>query len=366
MSNNSSIFADTFQHPLCESQRLATSGHPLGSASRSPQQDPVLLGDSVAVRRLRSQVQRIAPYFRTALIRGEIGSGKQQVARSLHALSPVADGPFIVVNATAIAQSVANNETVNSPSVASLFESAQEGTLYLDRIGELPFALQSALLRLLYAFEDRRTTTASTLGSSPSNPRPAATHSQSAYSQNTHSQPTRILAATDRDLRILAAIGQFHQDLYARLATVEILVPPLRQRSEDISILCAWLLHRLAQQTGQPPKQLSDATLRQLQNRPWPNNLRELERVVVQAASLAEDGPIEPRHLLALVEPTSPARPSAIRVERLQDVIQQHVLDVLTRCGGNKLRAAELLGISRSTLYRMLDACSVSPHSRTG
>jgi DNA-binding NtrC family response regulator len=108
--------------------------------------------------------------------------------------------------------------------------------------------------------------------------------------------------------------------------------------------------------------------LAQLQERLWPNNLRELERVVAQAAALAEGAIVEPRHLLALVDPAnaSPASQPAIHIERLHDVIQQHVLAVLTRCGGNKLRAAELLGISRSTLYRMLDAGSVSTHSLTG
>jgi transcriptional regulator of acetoin/glycerol metabolism len=106
---------------------------------------------------------------------------------------------------------------------------------------------------------------------------------------------------------------------------------------------------------------LAEATLAQLQGQMWPNNLHELERVVSQAASLAEGAIIEPRHLLSLVE-APPSAPAPIKIERLQDVIHNHVLDVLTRCGGNKLRAAELLGISRSTLYRMLDANSVNDH----
>jgi DNA-binding NtrC family response regulator len=320
---------------------------------RNGQLDPVLLGDSVAIRRLRSQIQRIAPYFRTALIRGETGSGKQLVARAIHALSPGADGPFIVANASALAESIAKGETLRSASstiAASMLGSAHGGTLYLDSIGELPFALQAALFRFIRACEERR------------NLLPPASRSGPARID------IRILASSDRDLRILSAIGQFRQDLYARLSAVEILVPPLCQRVEDIPILAAWLLRRIADETGRGPKLLAKSTLAQLQERLWPNNLRELERVVAQAAALAEGALVEPRHLLALVEPASagPVRPPAIHIERLHDVIQQHVLDVLTRCGGNKLRAAELLGISRSTLYRMLDASSVSTRSLPG
>ena len=127
--------------------------------SRNVQRDPVLLGESLAIRRLRSQVQRIAPYFRTALIRGEIGSGKQLVARAIHALSPGADGPFIVANASALAESIAKGEptrSASSPTAASLLNSANGGTLYLNSVGELPFTLQAALFRFIRACEERR------------------------------------------------------------------------------------------------------------------------------------------------------------------------------------------------------------------
>jgi DNA-binding NtrC family response regulator len=309
--------------------------------SGNDRSDSILLGDSSVVRRLRSQVQRIAPYFRTALLRGEIGAGKQFVARTVHSLSAGADGPFIISNATSLAEAIAAE--ASSPLAASLLESANGGTLYLDAVGELPFALQAGMLRFIRACEEKR--------AAPSPGRGDLLRPD-----------TRILTASHRDLRTLSAIGQFRPDLYARLSVVEIFVPPLRQRAEDIPMLAAWLLRRLAHRTGQNPKVLSEATLAQFEGRLWPNNLRDLERAVAQAASLADGLMIEPRHLLALVEsPTahSPAAPA--RLERLQDVIQQHVLEVLTQCGGNKLRAAELLGISRSTLYRMLDANSASP-----
>jgi len=358
MSSSHFISAGSMRRPIAESQNRDSSDPALAAATRNGLRDPVLLGDSVAIRRLRSQIQRIAPYFHIALIRGETGSGKQLVARAIHALSPGADGPFIVSNASALAESIARGESsrsASSPTAASLLESAHGGTLYIDSAGELPFTLQASLFRFIRACEERRNV-----------PQPA---SRSEFRRTGPAQlDTRILASSDRDLRILSAIGQFRQDLYARLSSVEILVPPLRQRVEDIPVLVAWLLRRIADETGQGPKLLAKTTLAQLQERLWPNNLRELERVVAQAAALTEGTIIEPRHMLALVEPANagPDRPPAIHIERLHDVIQQHVLDVLTRCGGNKLRAAELLGISRSTLYRMLDASSVSPESRAG
>jgi DNA-binding NtrC family response regulator len=172
----------------------------------------------------------------------------------------------------------------------------------------------------------------------------------------------RIITTSDRDLRTLAAIGQFRQDLCARLSAVEISVPPLRERAEDIPELAEWLLGQLADAAGQNPKVFADEAIMQLQGRLWPGNMRELERVVALAAGLAEGGVIEPRHLLTLVEagPATPRAAAPERTERLHDVMQRHVLEVLTRCGGNKVRAAVLLGISRSTLYRMLGAESVS------
>jgi DNA-binding NtrC family response regulator len=347
MSTHPYASAGLSRHPFYESPQDGPAGAATALAEDSD--DSILLGESLPIRRLRSQVQRIAPYFRTALIRGEVGAGKQLVARAIHAHGPCAGGPFIVSNATTLAESVAEAST--SPA-AALLDSAHGGTLYLEAVGELPFALQPGFLRFIRACEERR---AAPFGNRPELPR-------TDFNTGSRLPDTRILAATHRDLRTLSAIGQFRQDLYARLSVVEIFVPPLRHRVEDIPVLAEWLLRRLATRTGHNPKWLAQSTLERLQAHPWPNNLRELEIVLGQAAALAEDDLIEPRHLLALVEPiTHTPAPAAPSLERLQDIIQQHVLAVLTRCGGNKLRAAELLGISRSTLYRMLDASAASP-----
>jgi DNA-binding NtrC family response regulator len=325
------------------SAHLTYPGLTKNAPSQKDRDAPFLLGDSAAIRQLRAQIQRVAPHLRTALIRGEAGTGKQFIARNIHSHSSEAEGPFIVCDASALAESLAGIGRSTAPNTAAalpLLRSAQGGTLYLGGIGRLSPALQTALFHFIRSWEERRLTPA--------------------QSSAIRRPGTRILAGSDRDLRSLAAAGQFRKDLYAHLSVVEIFVPPLRQRIEDIPILAAWILRRLSNRTGQPCKMVAESTLAQLQDRLWPNNLRELDRVLTQAASLAEGMSIEPRHLLALVEParSGSATPFAATVQRLDDVIQQHVLEVLTRCGGNKLRAAELLGISRSTLYRMLEAGS--------
>jgi DNA-binding NtrC family response regulator len=317
-----------------------------------PEEEPAILrGESVMIRRLRSQIDRIAPYLRAGLLRGEKGSGKQLVARAIHAHGPCAGGPFVVSNATSLAETIAAD---NVASTASMLESAQGGTLYLDAVGEMPYALQAGFLRFIRACEERR---ARALGSRTD------FSASDFYRTESRLPDMRILAATHRDLRTMSAIGQFRQDLYARLSVVEIFVPSLRQRPEDIPALAEWLLHRVTARSGQEPKRFAQASIADLESRPWPDNLRGLERVITHAAALAEGPVIEAHHLLALAGhgDTVPSQTPGEKLERLNDVIRAHVMEVLTRCGGNKLRAAELLGISRSTLYRMLDANAGGP-----
>ena len=315
----------------------------------------VLLGESAAVRHLRAQIRRISPHFRTALIRGEAGTAKSLVARAIHAHSPASDGPFVVAPAEHVVQCVAAGETTCSATIhaaASLLGSAQGGILYLEGVGELSYPLQTTIYRFIRWAEERRTAPASSVYNGPERRR-----------VNLRSAPTRILASSRSDLRALALTGRFRQDLYTHLSAVEVVVPPLQQRVDDIPELSAWLLNRLAAQAGQPSKRLSEAAMAHLKGLSWPHNLRELEELLSRAASLAEDATIERRHLLPPeAGADSNAAPLGHWPDRLHDVIQQHVLDILTRCGGNKLRAAELLGISRSTLYRMLGASQNQPN----
>lgn len=314
----------------------------------------VLLGESVAVRQLRLQIRRVAPYFRTALIRGEAGAGKELVARAIHALSPGFVGPFIVADARLLAESTEYCESPHANTTltaARLLASAQGGTLYLTHIGDSSTVQQAALLAFLRDCEERKGT-----WPRPGNGISGEIGGREVQVSTSRNLDMRILAASDRDLRSLAAIGQFRQDLFARLSGLEIFVPPLRQRVADIPILVDCLLRRIAEGSGEPAKSLAERAMLWLQEYSWPNNFCELKHVVIQAATFAEGGTIEASHLLALIEPQVAQEPMSAppKIECLHDVMQRHVLDVLSRCAGNKVRAAEALGISRSTLYRML------------
>jgi DNA-binding NtrC family response regulator len=302
------------------------------------------------MRRLRSQIRRIAPYFRIALIRGERGTHKHAIAHAIHDLSAGAHGPFIARRASLLADSLNGNAGVSQrvQNATLLLEPARGGAFHLTHADDLSLDQQAGLLRLLRAVDDERST---------------GMRGGPAEGDAAKANPgTRILASSGRDLRTLAAMGQFRQDLCARLAAVEILVPPLRQRTEDIALLADWMLRRIAREAAREPKRLTATALARLREHTWPENLRELRQVVADAAAAAPGELIEASHLPRLSSSPDDAAPAAPRhIEPLQDVIQRHVLDVLARCGGNKLRAAELLGISRSTLYRMLDAAAASP-----
>lgn len=334
-------------------QRNPSGTHRLHQPALEPA-DWILHGKSFAIRQLRSQVQRVAPYVRIALLRGEPGSGKQLVARAIHARAGAEDSSFVVCKASFLAESFALAKAeaaanASVPAIPLLHDAAKGGTLYLRGVDELSASHQAALLRFLLASEYRRSAASSVDYAGNS-----CLERQRAYASVLAS---RILISSNRDLRILSSIGQFRQDLYNCIGAVELLVPPLRQRAEDIPDLAAWLLRRIAGATSQSSKLISPAALTQLQRHPWPKNICELETVLTRAASLTEGSTIEPRHLLASAEGNpgsgSTEQPRE-KVDLLEAVVQRHILEVLTRCEGNKLRAAERLGISRSTLYRML------------
>jgi DNA-binding NtrC family response regulator len=303
-------------------QTISTPLSPCALGGREPDSamhSCYLSGDGIAMRRLRSQLQRIAPYFRVALITGEAGTGKESSARELHARSTGAGGPFLVCRAEAFAECLA------TPSrSAALLQATHRGTLFLEDLDEISPIQQCRLLH----------------------------HLQQQAALGSQRCDLRIIGASGRELRTLAATGQFREELYRRIAAVEIILTPLRNRPEDIAELAEYLLQR----TPGAGAMSSEAKVL-LERYSWPGNIRELRDTLQQAMMLAEGGPLETWHLpsLAPLEKTPEHSP---RLERLQDVVQRHVLEVLTRCSGNKLRASEALGISRSTLYRMLDACA--------
>ncbi len=319
-----------------------------------------LAGESAAMRLLRAQLRRVAPHFRFALISGEQGTGKEVVALALHRLSAESDVTFLPHTASSLLSLVPEllnngqssgltNEQTSVPSkVQSIREPLEHApaepgpfslpvlpgsgrsTLFLADVASLAHSEQINLLRALQRM---------------------------ATVKNEVSRP-RMIFASDRDLRALSGAGQFNRNLYKRISAVEIVLPPLRSRPEDIPLITCGLLSRSARSGGMSAGAFDGRALSRLQSYDWPGNIRELEHVVDYARQQAGDGVIEPIHLPPLGEFTRGGHrhPLDNRVERLEDVIQGHVLDVLLRCSGNKVRAAERLGISRSTLYRMLDA----------
>jgi DNA-binding NtrC family response regulator len=302
-----------------------------------------MVGTGAAMQRLFTQMQRIGPYFRTALITGETGTGKELVARALHTLSPGAEGPFVVCNSSAIVETLFEAELFGHVKGAftgattdrmGLFESAHRGTLFLDEIGEMPPATQSKLLRVLQNHEVRR------VGSSKA-----------------RRVEARIVTATNRDLKAMCSTGQFRSDLYYRIAVVELKLPPLRARTEDIALLAAHFTREFAALYGKPIEGITPAALAVLAAHAWPGNIRELENVLGGAAMHSTGEWIQAEDLPRLMAEPGPALeivPDNLPV-RLDDMVKRHVHRVMHGCGGNKLRAADLLGISRSTLYRMLD-----------
>lgn len=306
------------------SSYLETAEASLGALADEVRDVSCLVGEGEAMRRLRLQIERLGPHFRTVLVRGETGTGKELVARALHAKG-VAEEPFVICHAARLAG--AEEEGHDFGRIDTLIENAARGTLFLDGVEEMPPEAQRRLLQIL----ERR----------PS---------------------FRTIASTSHDLRVMAAAGLFRQDVYHRLAMVEIVLEPLRKRPEDIPVLTLHFLERFSSRYRRPIDAVAHDAMERLIEHTWPGNVRELENVLHNGVLQCEGTVLGVQDLNSLNERADGShdmlpRPNEKR-ERLQDVIERHVLRVLEECSGNKVRAAEVLGISRSTLYRMLDACS--------
>ena len=299
-----------------------------------------LTARSAGFRRLIELALRLAKVDSTVLITGESGTGKERVARLVHQASARAQGPFIAVNCGAITETLLESElfghvrgafTGAVQERAGLFETANGGTLMLDEVGEVPPAMQVKLLRVLQEREVRRV--------GDSNSRPI---------------DVRVIAATNRDLAQEIAEGRFRKDLFYRLNVVELHVPALRERREDILPLARTLLAEAAERLGRPSLALSPRAADQLLRYGWPGNVRELENAMERAVALGqtaqtelEDLPDEVRQGVAL--------PLALRhVKTLEEVQREYIQAVLELNGGNQTRTAEQLGIGSATLYRKL------------
>jgi DNA-binding NtrC family response regulator len=299
-----------------------------------------------------TKVRRVAPHFKTALVTGGTGTGKELVARSLHRRSPASSGRFVVCNCTTLVENLAESELFGYAKGAftgavhdktGLFEHADGGVIFLDEIGELSSAMQAKLLRVLQDHEVRR------VGSSVS-----------------RKVEVRVIAATNRNLSHLIKEGHFREDLYYRLAVVEIDLPLLADRREDLPLLQRYFVERFA---AEYRKSISGFT-RRAQGRmaayPWPGNIRELENVIGNACMMAEGMFIDINDLPERLQgrPTNQF-PLGEGLFSLEEVQRRHVMRVLESVGGNKARAAEILGIGRATIYQLLSRMRLEKSGET-
>lgn len=298
-----------------------------------------LLGKSAAMQQVFSLIGKVAPAEGSVLIEGETGTGKELIAQAVHRESPRREGPFVPINCASIPDNLLESElfghvrgafTGAGEAKQGLFLSADGGTLFLDEIGEMPQGLQAKLLR---AIQDRRV-------------RPVGGTEDLAFD-------VRILSATNRDLRQAAAAGEFREDIFYRLATFQIQVPPLRERREDIPLLIEGFLTQHAAQGRD--LNLAPEVLRALVDYSWPGNVRELRSLIERCCYLCEETVrLEdlPEDLRRQVRPEN--RYCLPDDKTLAEVELDYIRYILDRCEGNRVRAAEILGINRKTIQRKL------------
>jgi DNA-binding NtrC family response regulator len=305
-----------------------------------------LIGRGASMVDVYARVRRIAPHFRSVLIAGATGTGKELVARGLHQMSPLKDKPFVVCNCAAITDTLFESElfghvrgsfTGATQDRVGFFEAADGGTLFLDEIGEVPLKMQAKFLRALQSGEIQR------VGSSVM-----------------RRVNLRVIAATNRNLHEMVRQGEFREDLFYRLAMLEINLPSLVDRKEDMPSLWRYFVDRFSRQTNKEIRGVTRRAQTVLLRHSWPGNIRELENVIGHACMMAEGDLIDicdlPEQLIGRID--SPERQDQLT---LGEVENRHVRYILEQTGGNKQLAAEILGISRATLYRFLSTKECEP-----
>ena len=329
---------------LRRSQRLEAENLTLRDDG-GPTKHPQIVAESPAMKSILNVIDRIGPANANVLITGENGTGKEVVAHSLHAVSNRAAKPLVSVNAGALAEGLFESElfghvrgafTDAKADRVGRFELADGGTLFLDEIANVPMTLQPKLLRVLETGEFER------VGSS-----------------KTRKVNVRVLSATNADLKDDVAAGKFRQDLMFRLNTVEIHVPPLRERREDIAPLAEHFLRRHSEHYRRGHMWLTEQALEALRAHAWPGNVRELDHVIERAVLMTTTETVS---AMDLALQTTPAAQLSARLEEmsLEDAERLLIKKALARFEGNANRAAEALGLSRSALYRRLQKYGLS------
>ena len=300
-----------------------------------------IVGRSPLMLEVFAKVRRIAPHFRTVLVTGPTGTGKELVAQALHRLSSAARNKFVVCNCSALVESLLESElfghvrgafTGAAQDKAGLFEHADGGTIFLDEIGELSPNAQAKLLRVLQNRQIQR------VGAVV--PRDVN---------------VRVVAATHRNLKTMVKEGKFREDLYYRLAMIDLQLPPLASRREDLPLLIRHFVEKFASEYKKPIAGLSRRAQLRMAAYPWPGNVRELENVIGNACMMVDDTVIDvgdlPERFRERLAGEATADDTLLSLEEVQ---RRHILRVLEGVGGNKARAAEVLGIGRATIYELL------------
>lgn len=305
-----------------------------------------MIGRSPLMLDVFGKIRRIAPHFRSALVVGATGTGKELVAKALHRLSPGAGAPFVVSNCSALVESLLESElfgyvrgafTGAVQDKVGIFEYANGGTVFLDEIGELPLSAQAKLLRVLQNSEVQR------VGS----PIPRQVD-------------VRIVAATHRDLRKMVAKGQFREDLFYRLSVVEITIPTLGERKEDLPLLQRHFVEKYASIYKKDMAGLTRRAQARLAAHGWPGNVRELENAISRGCMMGNGNVIDLQDL-----PESLQGPAQVHdftpneFVSLETMQERYLLRVLSHVRGNKAKAAEILGVGRNTIYQMLRRISL-------
>ena len=293
-----------------------------------------IVGESSAIQRVFTLIEKAAPTSATVLISGETGTGKELVARAIHELSPRARKPLVPINCGAISSQLIESELFGHERGAftgalnrhlGAFEQAQGGTLFLDEVGEIPLDLQPKLLRVLEEKSFRRV----------------------GGTQEIHSD-VRIIAATHRNLEQLSREGKFREDLYFRLFTLPIPLPPLRERAEDVPLLMNYFLSILGGNTEGSGKKFSPEAIQKLVNHPWRGNVRELKNVITRSLLFSSSEIISPQDILFMTAEMVEDR------SNLESVEKQAILTALKENDWNKKETASALGIAKSTLFNKL------------